>query len=169
MVLQYVLNIMLGPICSRCLISWRVVLPEQEIAVNYQITWKWRDLPSHRNLPIHPLQDQPPRTESETQDLRTSRCPRNAIKQYGLREERVVTLGSKPTNSKPRHSIVTNGANCPLASDKYGCGGEAVSNFAKLSRLHVPQRQTKWAVLPFPPLTSRSCYDHWLWLVTRCA
>lgn len=55
----------------------------------------------------------------------------------------IVTLGSNPTNSNPRHSMIRNGANCPLASAVYGCGGEAFSNFAELSRLHVPQRQTK--------------------------
>src|ERR1700734_3877464 len=73
-----------------------------------------------------------------------------------FKEGAVFTLGSNSTNSRPLHSIVTNGANCPLASDEYGCGGEAASNFAELSLLHVPQRQTKCAVLPFPPLTSRS-------------
>ena len=67
------------------------------------------------------------------------------------------TLGSNPVNSNPLQSKETNGAKLPFASAEYGWGATA-SNFAELSRLHRPHLHTKWAVLPFPPETSRSSW-----------
>lgn len=74
----------------------------------------------------------------------------------------LLTLGSNPTNSNPRQSMVTSGKNWPLASALYAWGSDEASNFAELSRLHVPHRQTKCAVLPLPPETSRSCCGQWI-------
>ena len=63
------------------------------------------------------------------------------------------TLGSKLVNSRPLHSIMMKGRNCPLASAGYGCGEPGGSNLAELSRLQWPHFQTKWAVLSLPWLT----------------
>lgn len=63
------------------------------------------------------------------------------------------TLGSKLVNSRPLHSMVMKGWNCPFASAGYGCGELEGSNFAELSRLQWPHFQTKWAVMSLPWLT----------------
>ena len=69
----------------------------------------------------------------------------------------MLTLGSKPTNSRPRQSRTRIGANCPVLSIEYGRGGVS-SHFAELSRLHNPHLHTKCAVLFFPTETSFSSY-----------
>lgn len=117
------------------------------------------DKPSHHNPPILRRQDPPLRIQYLTRDLYTSRCPIDDqlinSRQYETSRS-LFALGSKPVNSRPRHSMMMRGANWPLELAVYGLGGEEVSNFAELSRLHIPHRQTKWAVLPLPPATSRS-------------
>lgn len=120
-------------------------------------------LVAHLFIVVHPFSFSQIYIIKASTRVDTNTTPNSLVIKIQLRDisDKLIatTLGSNPVNSKPRHSMITNGANCALASAVYACGGEAFSNFAELSRLHVPQRQTKCAVLPFPPLTSRSSWN----------
>ena len=68
-------------------------------------------------------------------------------------------------NSKPRHSIMTKGANCPLLPAEYGVG-TALSKVAECSRLQLEHFQTKLAVAFLPDMRERSSYTRNI--VGRC-